>query len=66
VPDSALETIFERFSRVDRSEDRSRGGFGLGLAVVRGLVEAMGGSVEAARSELGGLAVTVTLPADAP
>jgi two-component system sensor histidine kinase KdpD len=65
VPDSALGTIFERFSRVDRSEDRSRGGFGLGLAVVRGLVEAMGGSVEAARSELGGLAVTVTLPADA-
>ncbi len=65
VPDNALATIFERFARIDRPEDRARRGFGLGLAVVRGLVEAMGGSVRAARSEMGGLAVTVTLPAHA-
>ncbi len=37
------------------------GGAGLGLAVVRGLVEALGGSVSARQSELGGLAVSVRL-----
>lgn len=64
VPDEALESIFERFSRVDERPTRDRRGFGLGLAVVRGLIESMGGSARATRSELGGLAVTVTVPAD--
>jgi signal transduction histidine kinase len=36
---------------------------GIGLAVVRGLAEAMGGLVEARRSALGGLAIAVSLPA---
>jgi two-component system sensor histidine kinase KdpD len=63
VPDEALHSLFDRFHRVARS-DRARPGFGLGLAVVRGLVEAMGGAVTAGRSTLGGLAVTVSLPAD--
>ena len=40
----------------------SRTGTGVGLAVVRGLVEAMGGSVAARKSELGGLAMDVRLP----
>ena len=63
VPDEALGSIFDRFSRIDRPGQGARRGFGLGLAVVRGLVEAMGGSARADRSDLGGLAVTVTLPA---
>ena len=37
-------------------------GTGIGLAVVRGLVEAMGGRVDARRSELGGLAIDIDLP----
>ena len=40
----------------------SRSGTGIGLAVVRGLVEAMGGRVDARRSELGGLAIDIDLP----
>ncbi|MEO7295220.1 MAG: ATP-binding protein [Candidatus Limnocylindria bacterium] len=64
VPDEQLTTIFERFFRGDASHQRS--GTGLGLALVRGLVEAMSGEVSAQRSSLGGLAVTVRLPAAGP
>jgi two-component system sensor histidine kinase KdpD len=62
VPDDALVTIFDRFSRLD-SPARARRGVGLGLAIVRGMTEAMGGTVRAGRSELGGLAVTLQLSA---
>ena len=64
VPDGDLDAIFDRFRRLDLiGAGDGRPGFGLGLAVVRGLTEAVGGSVRAGRSELGGLAVTVTLRA---
>jgi PAS domain S-box-containing protein len=42
-----LPRIFEPFAQADRSLDRNRGGLGLGLALVRGLIELHGGSVEA-------------------
>jgi signal transduction histidine kinase len=42
-----LERVFERFYRTDESRARASGGFGLGLAIVRDLVTAMGGSVSA-------------------
>jgi CheY-like chemotaxis protein len=45
-----LSHIFEMFSQVDRSLDRSQGGLGIGLTLVRRLTEMHGGSVEA-RSE---------------
>ena len=44
VPDAELDSIFERFARIDERPARDRRGFGLGLAVVRGLIEAMGGA----------------------
>jgi signal transduction histidine kinase/ActR/RegA family two-component response regulator len=49
-----LPYVFEVFSQGDQSLDRSRGGLGVGLAVVKGLVELHGGEVEA-RSEGAGL-----------
>ncbi|HEX7398452.1 MAG TPA: ATP-binding protein, partial [Candidatus Limnocylindrales bacterium] len=67
VPAAALERVFDKFYRVPTTTDRAQRGSGLGLAVVRGFVEAMGGRVSAHPSDLGGLAVDVMLqPAVSP
>ena len=65
VLDEDLPRLFDRFFRVAPAVPGRRRGFGLGLSVVKGLVEVMGGSVSAVRSSMGGLAVTVVLPAEA-
>jgi PAS domain S-box-containing protein len=58
-----LPHIFERFKQIDSSTTRSSGGLGLGLAIVRHLVEAHGGSVAAESEGIGhGTTVTVALP----
>ena len=62
VPTEALPRLFERFYRVEGSRSRANGGAGLGLAIVRSVVEAHGGSIAAAASALGGLRVTISLP----
>jgi len=55
--------LFEPFSQADRSLDRSRGGLGLGLALVKGLAELHGGSVRATSPGPGrGSEFTVRLP----
>ncbi len=56
------EAIFEPFRRLDPSRSRATGGFGLGLAVVRAVAEAHGGSVRAEPLPGGGLAVAVAVP----
>ncbi len=62
IPAEDLPHIFERFYRVDRSRNRASGGTGLGLAVVKQLVESQGGTVWA-ESEIGkGSAFNFTLP----
>ena len=62
VPVEAEQRIFDRFARLDESRDRSTGGVGLGLAVVRAVVEHHGGTVGCARSPLGGARFLVRLP----
>ena len=62
VPHDAIPRLFEKFYRVPRKSAGSRRGTGIGLSVVQGLVDAMGGHVAARRSDLGGLAVDIDLP----
>jgi two-component system sensor histidine kinase KdpD len=67
VSDEFLPRLFERFVRAPVPGSGvpagARAGTGIGLAVVKGMVEAMGGQVSARRSELGGLAIDVDLRA---
>ena len=65
VPVESEHRIFDRFARLDESRDRSTGGVGLGLAVVRAVVEHHGGTVGCARSPLGGARFLVRLPVTA-
>ncbi len=58
-----LGSLFETFSQADRTLARSRGGLGLGLALVKGLVDLHGGEVEAVSEGLGrGARFTLRLP----
>lgn len=62
VPEGMHEKLFERFFRADPSRTRGRGGSGIGLALVRGIVNTHGGTIKAGASELGGLQITMTFP----
>jgi two-component system sensor histidine kinase KdpD len=64
VPDELKDSMFEPFQRLDgRGGDPSGGtGVGLGLAVVRGFLDTMGGTVRATDTPGGGLTMQVTLP----
>ncbi|HEU4735204.1 MAG TPA: PAS domain-containing sensor histidine kinase, partial [Kofleriaceae bacterium] len=62
LPDDQLARIFERFERA--ASMRHYGGLGLGLYVVREIVEAHGGSVSARNADGGGACFTVRLPTE--
>jgi signal transduction histidine kinase len=61
IPDEARDRVFTRFWRSGR-----RGGTGLGLYIVRGLVEAHGGRIEVGRGPSGGARFRFVLPAATP
>jgi signal transduction histidine kinase len=64
IPDDMLDRIFDMFVQVDPSRDRSRQGLGIGLTLVRRLVELHGGTVTARSDGLGkGSEFVVRLPA---
>ncbi len=63
IPEGSLRDVFNMFSQVDRSVERSMGGLGIGLVLVKGLVEMHGGKVTASSEGDGkGSTFTVTLP----
>jgi signal transduction histidine kinase len=63
IPAADHKRVWERFVRLDTSRSRSSGGTGLGLALVKQLVQAHGGSATVTRAEmLGGAQFTVHIP----
>jgi CheY-like chemotaxis protein len=63
IDEAFLPFVFDRFRQADNSSARKYGGLGLGLAIVRHLVDLHGGTVEAAnRAEGHGAIFTITLP----
>ena len=64
IAEEDRERIFDRFTQVDGSTERLRGGSGLGLALVRELAEMHGGSVSVASSVGEGSTFSVEIPSD--
>lgn len=62
IPAADRELLFEPFVRLEASRARKTGGAGLGLAVVRSLVEAQGGAIAVGDAPGGGARFTVRLP----
>lgn len=62
IPADRRQAMLEPFNRLETSRNRATGGAGLGLAVVRSLVEAHGGTVDIAAAPGGGVRVIVELP----
>ena len=67
IQPEALPSIFEMFSQATQARTRAQGGIGIGLSLVRGLVELHGGRVSARSEGIGrGSAFEVRLPAGIP
>jgi signal transduction histidine kinase len=64
IPAAELAHVFERFHRGDPSRARSTGGFGLGLAICKALVDAYSGTIEAVNLPGHGTQMRVQLPAE--
>lgn len=66
IPTSQLAHIFEPFHQVDATAEREFGGAGLGLSLVRRLLDGMGGEIQVESTEGKGSTFTVTLPLTPP
>ena len=62
IPEDAIVHLFERFYRVDKARSRKSGGAGLGLAIVRNMVERNGGSISVESTQGVGSTFTVKFP----
>ena len=62
LPAGDSDALFERFWRSEGGRERGKGGAGLGLAIVAGIVAAHGGTVSAENAPDGGAVFTVRLP----
>ena len=63
VAPGEIDHLFDKFQRAGPPSERARRGMGIGLSIVRGMTEALGGQATARASDLGGLAIELDLPA---
>ena len=61
IPLEQRAHALERFTRLDPSRSTATGGFGLGMSIMRAVVDAHGGSIELLDSPLGGLRLVITV-----
>ena len=64
IPQEFLNRIFDRFYQIEHTLTREHGGAGLGLAIVRGMVEVCGGKISVESNEETGTTFTFMLPLD--
>ena len=62
IPENELPKIFDRFYRVDEDRSREKGGSGLGLSIVKGIVDAHGGNITVESEKGKGTSVSIYLP----
>ncbi len=62
VPDDQIGRLFDRFFRVDPARSRITGGSGLGLSIVRAIVDAHGGAIRADNQQPRGLRIAIEIP----
>ena len=62
LPDAVYKTGIQYFQRVDRSRSRESCGSGLGMTIMKKIIESANGSIELRKSDLGGLEIEITLP----
>ena len=63
VPEDMIGHVFQAFYRVDEERSRERGGFGLGLSIVKQIIKSHGGEISLSSKEGEGTLITVMLPA---
>lgn len=66
IPEGLREKVFEPFFRTPAARGSTRGGTGLGLSFVKAVVEELGGTVRAAKADLGGAQISIRLPMAQP
>ncbi len=62
IPEEDLPRVFDRFWRSDKARARSTGGYGLGLAIAKGIAESHGGKIWATSDDVQGTSFYVKLP----
>jgi signal transduction histidine kinase len=62
LPDDVYATGIQYFQRFDRSRSRESGGSGLGMTIMKRIIESANGTIHLNKSELGGLEIEVSLP----
>lgn len=62
IPEAKLQKLFEKFTRIDDKTTRTTRGTGLGLFIVKGLIEAMDGEIKISSNKKDGFVVEIKLP----